>query len=158
MTEDDVLKELTPLELGALCSNLAKACDKQLRTEEASLFSKLADYYSGQSETPLSPDFNRLAALMESELAEGYPEGNAAAAAVSDRGAMRALVWGEKVTKLLKNLLSRYAKAGDSLVDSTGVWVCEVCGFVFVGDEPPGICPICKAPRSRIILVQKEAV
>ena len=24
--------------------------------------------------------------------------------------------------------------------------VCTVCGFVYVGDEPPKLCPVCKVP------------
>ena len=30
-------------------------------------------------------------------------------------------------------------------------WVCQVCGYVHVGDEPPTECPICKAPASKFI-------
>ena len=28
-------------------------------------------------------------------------------------------------------------------------WVCKVCGYVHVGDNPPDACPICKAPASK---------
>jgi len=28
-------------------------------------------------------------------------------------------------------------------------WVCQVCGYVHVGDTPPNECPICKAPASK---------
>lgn len=28
-------------------------------------------------------------------------------------------------------------------------WVCQVCGYVHDGPEPPAICPVCKAPRER---------
>jgi rubrerythrin len=28
-------------------------------------------------------------------------------------------------------------------------WVCSVCGFVHVGDQPPAQCPQCKAPREK---------
>jgi len=30
-------------------------------------------------------------------------------------------------------------------------WVCQVCGYVHVGDAPPSECPICKAPASKFI-------
>ncbi len=29
------------------------------------------------------------------------------------------------------------------------VWRCKVCGYLCARDEPPGICPICKAKRDR---------
>lgn len=32
------------------------------------------------------------------------------------------------------------------MLENTGVYVCTVCGFVFVGDAPPEQCPVCKVP------------
>jgi ferredoxin-thioredoxin reductase catalytic chain len=29
------------------------------------------------------------------------------------------------------------------------VWRCKVCGYICARDEPPGICPICKAKKDR---------
>jgi ferredoxin-thioredoxin reductase catalytic chain len=29
------------------------------------------------------------------------------------------------------------------------VWRCRVCGYLCARDEPPGVCPICKAKRER---------
>ncbi len=29
------------------------------------------------------------------------------------------------------------------------VWRCKVCGYLCARDQPPGICPICKAKRDR---------
>ena len=28
-------------------------------------------------------------------------------------------------------------------------WVCQVCGYVYEGDQPPEACPVCKAPASK---------
>lgn len=28
-------------------------------------------------------------------------------------------------------------------------WVCEVCGYVHEGDEPPAECPVCHAPAAK---------
>ena len=28
-------------------------------------------------------------------------------------------------------------------------WVCQVCGFVWEGEQPPEKCPVCKAPASK---------
>ena len=28
-------------------------------------------------------------------------------------------------------------------------WVCQVCGYVFEGEQPPEKCPVCKAPASK---------
>ncbi len=32
---------------------------------------------------------------------------------------------------------------------SQPVWRCRVCGYLCARDEPPGICPICKAKKDR---------
>ena len=32
---------------------------------------------------------------------------------------------------------------------SLPVWRCRVCGYLCARDEPPGVCPICKAKRDR---------
>jgi ferredoxin-thioredoxin reductase catalytic chain len=29
------------------------------------------------------------------------------------------------------------------------VWRCKVCGYLAARDNPPGICPICKATKER---------
>ena len=92
----------------------------------------------------------------EKDLNEGFTEANAAAGADADRGALRALVWSEKVTRILNSLLNRYEKEGDAFLLSTNVYVCETCGFVYVGDEPPAICPVCKVPSWKISKVERR--
>ena len=32
------------------------------------------------------------------------------------------------------------------MLEGTGVYVCTICGFVFLDDEPPAMCPVCKVP------------
>ena len=53
---------------------------------------------------------------------------------------------GEKVTNSLYSLLQRYQKSGEALLADTSVWVCSVCGFIYLGDKPPQLCPVCKVP------------
>ncbi|MBP7403135.1 MAG: rubredoxin [Clostridia bacterium] len=154
--ETDVLRELTAGELAALCSNLAKGCDKQYRPEEAGLFRQLSDHYAAQAGPASGRGLGALAARIEEDLATGYPAAGQAAAAAADRGAKRALVWGEKVTRILASLLSRYEKQGDALLEGTRVYVCEICGFVYVGDNPPEICPVCKVPSMKIAAMERR--
>lgn len=35
------------------------------------------------------------------------------------------------------------------------VWRCKVCGYLCARDEPPGICPICKAKKDRFEIYLK---
>ena len=48
------LVKLSAGELSALCSNLARGCEKQYREHEAALFRELADYFAAV--TPAVPD------------------------------------------------------------------------------------------------------
>ncbi len=141
------VQQLSSLEISALCTNLARGCEKQYKPEEAALFNKLAGYFKTASAPAKNPDFNKLIALIEKDLEEGFPSANIVASDVKDRGALRALVWSEKVTRILKSLLTRYQKEGEAMLQNTGVYVCTICGFVYIGDTPPDICPVCKVPN-----------
>ena len=77
-------------------------------------------------------------------VAEGMAR--AAAQGEGDRGAQRICVWGEKVTNMLYALLGRYQREGEAFLENTQVWVCSVCGFLYIGDTPPALCPVCKVP------------
>ena len=133
-------------ELAAVCSNLARGCEKQYQDREAALFRQLADYFTAAA--PAVPDgsVDKLAEIVRKDLEAGYPALSAAAAAEGDRGTQRICVWGEKVTRMQEALLSRYQEEGEAFLRDTQVWVCSVCGFLYVGDEAPELCPVCKVP------------
>ena len=143
VTEGSDLKKLSPGQLSALCSNLARGCEKQYKPEEAGLFRELADYFA--SVTPAIDDASveNIAALLWSDI-DNYSGLRAAAA--SDRGAARVCVWGERVTRMLSSLVIRYLNEGEAMLANTNIWVCTVCGFVYIGDEAPELCPVCKVP------------
>lgn len=141
------MKEMSPLEISALCTNLARGCEKQYKPQEAALFTELAEYFKTVSAPAKDPNFDKLIALIEKDLEEGFTNANAVASDAKDRGALRTLVWSEKVTRILKSLLIRYQKEGDAMLENTGVYVCTICGFVFIGDNPPEVCPVCKVPN-----------
>ena len=141
------MQELSPLEISALCTNLARGCEKQYKSKEAALFTELAGYFKGASLPAKNSDYSQLIALVEKDLEQGFASANAIASDSKDRGALRSLVWSEKVTRILKSLLTRYQKEGDAMLQNTCVYVCTICGFVYVGDTPPELCPVCKVPN-----------
>lgn len=153
-------KEMSLLEFSALCSNLAQGCEKQYKVKEAQLFTQLAQYFKADSAPAAEADMNMstLLALVDKDLSENFPTINAVAADAQDRGALRALVWSEKVTRILKSLLTRYEKEGDSMLENTGVYVCTICGFVYVGDNPPKLCPVCKVPNWKFEKIEGRAI
>ena len=61
----------------------------------------------------------------------------------------------EEVGKIEKRHEERYMKLigniEDDLVFKKGeetVWICRNCGYVYVGDEAPKVCPVCAHPQS----------
>lgn len=140
-------KELSPMEMSIICSNLARGCEKQYLASEAESFKRLSEFFRSKAEPIKEAGTDMLLELIEKDLSEGYPYGNYTANECSDRGALRCQVWSEKVTRMLQSLLTRYKKEGDKMLENTGVYVCSVCGFVYVGDEAPEMCPVCKVPK-----------
>ena len=143
------MSPLNAIETSALCTSLAKGCEKQYQPEQAQAFRKLAAWFGAQAEKTADPSFQQLLEKVEADLASGFPAANAAAKQHRDRGALRSLTWSEKVTRILKSLLERYAREGDAMLENTGVYVCTICGFVYVGDTLPEVCPVCKVPNRK---------
>lgn len=139
-------KELSAMEMSVVCSNLARGCEKQYLPEQAESFQKLADFFRAKAEPSKEADIQMLIELIDRDLDVGYPYANKVSSEKNDRGALRSLVWSEKVTRMLKSLLERYETEGNKMLENTGVWVCSICGFVYVGDKAPDLCPVCKVP------------
>lgn len=137
-------RELSAMELSVICSNLARGCEKQYLDQAAADFSRLAAHFRAQASPAAGAGFEAIQTLLDGDLNRAFPQAHAASAA--DRGALRALTWSEKVTRMLQYLLERYAQEGPAMLDHTGVYVCSICGFVFLGDAPPEQCPVCKVP------------
>lgn len=149
-------KELTHLELSAICSNLARGCEKQYLNEEAEEFKKLADYLKTKSKTSVNSNMKDLLELVEKDLNESFPLVEAIAKENNDRGALRAYTWSIKVTMILQSLLERYQEVGDEMLENTGVYVCTICGFIYIGNELPELCPICKVPNYKFTEIGGE--
>ena len=143
------LREMTAMEVSILCSNLARGCEKQYQAEQSESFRRLAELFKASAEKPADADFGLILGKINADLAEGFAAAGRAAEAGGDRGAKRALTWSEKVTRIQKALLERCAAEGEAVFEGTGVYVCTICGFIYVGDELPAICPVCKVTNRK---------
>ncbi len=150
------MQELSAGQLAALCSNLARGCEKQYKSEEAGLFQDLANYFSAVTPAIDDASVEKLAAALQKDI-DQYGSVRTLADAASDRGAARICVWGEKVTRMLSSLVNRYLKEGEAMLDGTGIWVCTTCGFVYTGDEAPELCPVCKVPAWKFEKIEGRA-
>ena len=150
------MQKLSPGALSILCSNLARGCEKQYKEEEAALFREIADWFAAAAPAAQETGMDALASRIGEDLA-AYPALNATAVQAGDRGTQRICVWGEKVTAILKTLVERYRREGEAMLRDTDIWVCSVCGFAYVGKEPPRLCPACKVPAWKFEKIEGRA-
>ena len=140
------LTALAALEMSAVCSNLARGCEKQYLEQEAGWYRELEAYFKASAGSIDEASFDALLTLAQNDLDNSIPAAQAIAKAEGDRGAQRALVWDDKVTRIHKSLLTRYQRDGEAMLEGVNAYVCTACGFIFLGTEPPELCPVCKVP------------
>lgn len=143
--DPDMLK-LSPGALAALFSNLARGAEKQYMDKEPEQFRKISDYFASAAVDIDGADLDLLRSISDEDISTGYPMAKTIASGHGDRGALRACTWGEKVERIVQALIDRYISEGESFLENTEVWVCSICGFVYIGERPPAICPVCKVP------------
>jgi rubrerythrin len=147
-------------ELSLAFSSLAQSAARQQRPNMAKLLSALAQSYqiqalnAAQEAAPIKDRAAELAGVQAQvkTQTQAYSAPTQEATEQGERGILRALLWGNKVTMIENSLLTRLVKQGAGLFKGNQqVHVCEACGFVIVKDGAPDICPICKAPRERFV-------
>jgi rubredoxin len=144
-------------ELSAVFSNLAKGCEKQYDPEMSKLYQQLSDYYGAQQQTEGKADFESLRQLLESDLSADFAMANQVASAETDRGSLRALKWAEQVSRMVNAHLGKITSGAADFLEDTNVYVCDICGFIYVGDEKPDVCPVCKVPNNKMTQIRKAA-
>ena len=149
--EED-LRSLTNEEITYICSNLAKACEKEYKEEEQNLFAELATYFEEKTkEVPGTIEDIKEENKQEQKDIE---QAMKIADENSDRGAKRVLTWATKTSNMMKIILENYEKKGLDYIKNTKIWVCDICGFIYIGEEPPKVCPVCKVPSFKILEVK----
>jgi rubrerythrin len=169
---DKVLEQgdLSPGVLASAFGNLAQATARQQRPNMAKLLSALSQSFQIQAMNDVAQETAEeqtewLGALQaqtkaqlgreyadaveRAKLGREYADAVERAKALGERGALRALVWGRKVSVVQSSLLGRFLKQGEALLEGTRIHICEACGFVMVRADAPDACPICKAPSGR---------
>ncbi|MCI5193448.1 MAG: hypothetical protein D3915_10035 [Candidatus Electrothrix sp. AU1_5] len=148
--DPDLPKNLSSGQLSALFGNLAKGCEKQGRTDEKDLFRALADYYKGKMTTSSGKRYNELESLLAGNMDEDFHAAMTEAKTFGDRGALRALTWGERTSHMISSLLKNKAENLDKIRQGQSVYVCQICGYVVVHDEVLERCPVCGVPNHKI--------
>ena len=149
---DEDLRELSNAEIAYICSNLAKAAEKEYKEDEQNLFLELSKHYESLIETQ-NGNLSDIKSLVNEDNTL-FQNAFAVADKYNDRGSKRVLTWASKTTNIIKSLLDNYEEKGIDYLKNTKIWVCDICGFVYIGDTPPAVCPICKVPSLKIMEVK----
>lgn len=147
---DEELRELQSYELAAICSNLSKGCEKQYLPEESKAFLEIANYYENEYKVEEKINLSGMLEEIDEEIKNTFNKANGIIDVACDRGSKRSLIWSEKVTRMLKSVLNKYEKEGHVYLEDSKVYVCEICGFIYIGDELPKVCPVCKVPNFKM--------
>ena len=143
---ETIYSNFTAKEMAALFSNLANGCEKQYEFEAQKNFLELASYFD-QKAGNMQESQETLISLLKEDVTSAYVTGKEACK--EDRGTLRALTWGEKVTKVQQML----AAQGPNALDGKHLFVCSVCGFMYIGQTAPKLCPVCKVPDWKFIQI-----
>ena len=152
-TEAADLKKLSAGQLAAVCSNLARGCEKQYKEKEASLFRELSDYFTKRTSYIEDATVEKVSSLLQDDILN-YSHLSKVCDYKKDRGAQRVCVWGEKVTRMLSSLVTRYLQEGEEMLKDESIWLCTICGFIYIGKNPPELCPVCKVPSYKFEKVE----
>ena len=148
---DDDLRELSNYEISLICSNLAKASEKQYLEEEKDLFRELSKYYE-ELESAKTGSLDDVINMVNSDI-NSFSKAMEVFSKYDDRGAKRVVNWASKSTNIMKVIIDTYKEKGIDYIKNTKIWVCDICGFIYVGDNPPKVCPVCRVPSVKILEV-----
>ena len=101
--EEEDLKEMSNSEIAYICSNLAKACEKQYLEEEQKLFTELYNHYLNK-EKDLEGSLENVKEKVNKDLEE-FDKAFQIADKYQDRGAKRVLTWASKATNMSFKIL-----------------------------------------------------
>ena len=148
---DDDLRELSNYEISLICSNLAKASEKQYLEEEKDLFRELSRHYE-ELESAKTGSLDDVIDMVSSDI-NSFSKAMEVFSKYDDRGAKRVVNWASKSTNIMKVVIDTYKEKGIDYIKNNKIWVCDICGFIYVGDNPPKVCPVCRVPSVKILEV-----
>lgn len=146
---------LTVIEKSVVLTELANGCDKQHKLEARDILLDLGEQYRTVAKKPIKASFKELAATIGKQLDTDYPQITEIAMKAGDRGALRVLTWGGKGTMSQKAILDRYLQEGDSMLNGQNIYVCPICGFIYIGTQAPDKCPVCSIPPWRFEIIKE---
>ena len=119
--------------------------------KEKDLFRELSKYYEGLEEDKTG-SFDDIINMVNGDI-NNFSKSMDVFTKYEDRGAKRVVNWASKSTNIMKVVIDTYKEKGIDYIKNTKIWVCDICGFVYIGDNPPKVCPVCRVPSLKILEV-----
>jgi len=87
------------------------------------------------------------------EVEEMYPSYDAIAKLQGEKAAERSIHYAIEAEKIHMDL---YRSAREEVehgkdMDISDIYICPVCGYTFVGENPPDKCPVCGLPKEKFL-------
>ena len=115
------------------------------------LFRELSKYYE-ELESAKTGSLDDVINMVNSDI-NSFSKAMEVFSKYDDRGAKRVVNWASKSTNIMKVIIDTYKEKGIDYIKNTKIWVCDICGFIYVGDNPPKVCPVCRVPSVKILEV-----
>jgi len=154
-TVADTCDGLNAIEKSVVLTELANGCDKQHKIEARDILLELGEQYRASAKKPTKASFEELATSISNQLDADYPQVTEIAKKAGERGALRVLTWGGKGTMSQKAVLDRYLQEGDAMLKGQNIYVCPICGFIYIGTQAPEKCPVCSIPPWRFEVIKE---
>ena len=119
--------------------------------EEKDLFKELSKYYE-ELESDKTGSLDDVINMVNSDI-NSFSKAMEVFSKYDDRGAKRVVNWASKSTNIMKVIIDTYKEKGIDYIKNNKIWVCDICGFIYVGDNPPKVCPVCRVPSVKILEV-----
>ncbi len=87
------------------------------------------------------------------EVEDMYPAYKAIAEYFGEKGAVRSIDYALSAEKIHAEMYSdakEKAAQGED-IEEKDIYICPVCGYTYMGDDPPEKCPVCNAPRDMFV-------
>lgn len=87
------------------------------------------------------------------EVNEMYPAYNAIAQLQDEKGAKQSIHYAleaERIHEQLYGIAKESVEAGKDL-ELKEIYICPVCGYTYMGEEPPEKCPVCGVLRDKFV-------
>lgn len=87
------------------------------------------------------------------EVNEMYPAYNAIAQLQDEKGAKQSIHYAleaERIHEQLYRIAKESVEAGKD-IELKEIHICPVCGYTYMGEEPPDKCPVCGVSREKFV-------